>query len=71
MREAAGDAGIAATMVPIPGQPVSKGLTALLHSSTAPYPQHAEHLASFGAQAALVAGSPYYQLLVGLILVGR
>jgi hypothetical protein len=52
MREAAGDAGIAAAMVPIPGQPTSMGLTALLHSSSAPYPQQAEHLASFGAQAA-------------------
>ena len=30
--------------------------------------ERAKHLASFGAQAALVAGSPYYQYLVGRVL---
>jgi len=44
------------------------GLTATAHANAAPWAQRAAHLASFGAQAALVAGSPYYQLLVGTIL---
>jgi hypothetical protein len=43
-------------------------LTATAHANAAPWAQRAAHLASFGAQAALVAGSPYYQLLVGTIL---
>ena len=43
------------------------GLTATAHANAAPWAQRAAHLASFGAQAALVAGSPYYQLLVGTI----
>jgi hypothetical protein len=30
--------------------------------------RYTKELASFGCQAALVAGSPYYQLLVGLLL---
>ena len=43
-------------------------MTATAHANAAPWAQRAAHLASFGAQAALVAGSPYYQLLVGTIL---
>jgi hypothetical protein len=58
---------LAAIVTPIAGQPHGKGLTLLLSSSASPFPERAAHLASFGAQAALVAGSPYYQLLVGLV----
>ena len=46
----------------------SRDLTALVHSANSPFPERALHLKSFGAQAALVAGSPYYQMLVGVIL---
>ena len=42
--------------------------SAILHRRAAPYLGWAAHLASFGGQAAVVAGSPYYKLLVGKIL---
>ena len=44
------------------------GLTALVFPNRSPYRERAEFLASFGAQAALVAGSPYYQTLIGRCL---
>ena len=46
----------------------AEGLTGLLCAAKKPFPARAKELASFGAQAALVAGSPYYQLLVGMLL---
>ena len=52
----------------ISGAALDKGLTATAHAEKSPWKERAAHLASFGAQAALVAGSPYYQLLVGSIL---
>ena len=52
----------------ISGAAMYKGLTATARAEKSPWKERAAHLASFGAQAALVAGSPYYQLLVGSIL---
>lgn len=52
----------------IAGAAMEKGVTATAHAAKSPWRERAAHLASFGAQAALVAGSPYYQLLVGSIL---
>ncbi len=43
-------------------------MTALLHANREPFRAWAKHMASFGAQAALVAGSPFYQLLIGRML---
>ena len=63
-----GERTIGIRCVPIAGMDPAKGLTALVHASKSPFAERAEHLATFGAQAALVAGSPYYQLLVGRIL---
>ena len=63
-----GERTIGIRCVPIAGMDPSKGLTALVHASKSPFAERAKHLATFGAQAALVAGSPYYQLLVGRIL---
>jgi hypothetical protein len=64
----AADGAIGIKAAALTGQPASVGLTALIYAVHAPYPERAQALASFGAQAALVAGSSYYQLLVGLIL---
>jgi hypothetical protein len=44
------------------------GLTAILSAKVEPYRPWAAHLASFGAQAALVAESAYYKLLIGRVL---
>ncbi|KAK9830163.1 hypothetical protein WJX72_010083 [[Myrmecia] bisecta] len=44
------------------------GLTAILYADKEPFASRAKHLASFGAQAGLIAGSAYYQYLVGAIL---
>lgn len=44
------------------------GLTAILSGKAEPYRSWAAHLASFGAQAALIADSPYYKLLIGRVL---
>ena len=45
------------------------GLTAIMHAAApARCRARALALAAFGAQAALVAGSPFYQLLVGRVL---
>lgn len=68
LRECASDTNILAVPAPVPGLPARKGLTAILCADVSPYRERAKHLASFGAQAALVAGSPYYQYLVGRVL---
>jgi hypothetical protein len=44
------------------------GLTALISAKKEPWGTWAKHMASFGAQAGLVAGSPYYALLIGRML---
>lgn len=43
-------------------------MTAILCAKCEPWRSWAAHLVSFGAQAALVAGTPYYKLLVGRML---
>jgi hypothetical protein len=68
LRECASDSKIIAVPAPVPGLTARKGLTAILCADVSPYRERATHLASFGAQAALVAGSPYYQYLVGRVL---
>merc|ERR1712046_95423 len=68
LREAAMDEEIAVAVVKVPGAPETSGLTTILYPRKSPYKERAEHLASFGAQAALVAGSPYYQTLIGRCL---
>lgn len=68
LRECARDARVAVVPAAVPGMPARKGLTAILCADASPFPERAKHLASFGAQAALVAGSPYYQYLVGRVL---
>jgi hypothetical protein len=44
------------------------GLTALVSAKKEPWSAWAKHMAGFGAQAGLVAGSPYYALLIGRML---
>jgi hypothetical protein len=44
------------------------GLTAIITAKAEPFRSWGAHLASFGAQAALVAESPYYKLLIGRVL---
>ena len=68
LRECADDARVAIVPASVPGMPARKGLTAIMSAAESPFLEQAKHLASFGAQAALVAGSPYYQYLVGRIL---
>jgi len=68
LRECADDARVAIVPASVPGMPARKGLTAIISAAESPFLEQAKHLASFGAQAALVAGSPYYQYLVGRIL---
>ena len=68
LRECASDAGVAVIPANVPGLPARKGLTAIVCAGASPFLERAKHLASFGAQAALVAGSPYYQYLVGRVL---
>ena len=68
LRECAGDARVAIVPASVPGMPARKGLTAIMSAAESPFLEQAKHLASFGAQAALVAGSPYYQYLVGRVL---
>ncbi|KAL6762156.1 hypothetical protein V8C86DRAFT_2521612 [Haematococcus lacustris] len=48
--------------------PGGVGLTALLYADKEPWARWAPHLASFGFQANIVAGSPYFKLLTGRIL---
>jgi len=44
------------------------GLSAILSAKREPFRAWAAHLASFGAQAALVADAPYYKVLIGRVL---
>jgi hypothetical protein len=44
------------------------GLTAILCAKAEPWRAWGAHLAGFGAQAALVADSAYYKLLIGRML---
>ena len=44
------------------------GLSAIITAKAEPWRSWGAHLASFGAQAALVADSPYYKLLIGRVL---
>lgn len=68
LRECCLDGKVVVLAAPIAGAPLEKGLTAIIASSESPWMERAILLQSFGAQAALVAGSPYYQTLVGTIL---
>ncbi len=68
LREVIEDEKIEAITTSPPNATEAHGLTALLFPNRSPYRERAEFLASFGAQAALVAGSPYYQTLIGRCL---
>ena len=61
LRECCLDGKVVVLAAPIAGAPLEKGLTAIIASSESPWMERAILLQSFGAQAALVAGSPYYQ----------
>jgi len=65
MARAAASPDLAITMSSIKG---GMGLTALISARKGPWLPWAENMASFGAQAALVAGSPFYQMLIGRML---
>ena len=54
LRECAGDARVAIVPASVPGMPARKGLTAIMSAAESPFLEQAKHLASFGAQAALV-----------------
>ena len=68
LKEMAEDDEVGIVVVAPPGASERTGLTALLFPNKSPYKERAKLLASFGAQAALVAGSPYYQTLIGRCL---
>ncbi len=68
LREVIEDEKIEAITTAPPNATDAHGLTALVFPNRSPYRERAEFLASFGAQAALVAGSPYYQTLIGRCL---
>jgi hypothetical protein len=61
-----GDVGV--RTIAVPGGSEEHGLTALLYPNKSPYKERAKFMASIGVQAALVAGSPYYQTLIGRVL---
>jgi len=63
LRELAGDPDIEVVMSELEGS-----LTAILCCRTEPFLSYARHLAGFGCQAALEAGSPFYRVLVGRLL---
>eukprot|EP00775_Hariotina_reticulata_P012434 gene12434-12571_t len=65
LKRALANRNISIFMSPAPG---GLGLTAILAAKVEPYRPWAAHLASFGAQAALVADSVYYKLLIGRVL---
>ncbi|KAF8064601.1 AOX4 [Scenedesmus sp. PABB004] len=48
--------------------PGGVGLTAILYADREPFASWARHLASFGCQSNVVAGSVYYKLLIGQLL---
>jgi hypothetical protein len=62
LSRALSDPNVCVAMSPAPG---GLGLTAILAARVSPWRDWAAHLAGFGAQAALVADSPYYKLLIG------
>lgn len=68
LREVTEDEKIEVITVSPPNATDALGLTALLYPNRSPYRERAKFLASFGAQAAIVAGSPYYQTLIGRCL---
>jgi len=65
LRRALADPDIAAFVSKAPG---GLGLTLILAARQEPFRQWGAHLAGFGAQAALVAESPYYKMLIGRVL---
>lgn len=68
LKEVTEDDDLAVVVVSPPGATDELGLTALIYPNKSPYKERAKMLASFGAQAAIVAGSPYYQTLIGRCL---
>lgn len=68
LKEISQDDEVGIITVAPPGASEKLGITALLYPRKSPYKERAKLLASFGAQAALVAGSPYYQTLIGRCL---
>jgi hypothetical protein len=68
LKEVTEDEDLAFVVVSPPGATDKLGLTALIYPNRSPYKERAKMLASFGAQAAIVAGSPYYQTLIGRCL---
>ncbi|KAI8468784.1 MAG: hypothetical protein J3K34DRAFT_426216 [Monoraphidium minutum] len=65
LRRALADPDITGLASPAPG---GLGLTLLLAARQEPFRAWAAHLAGFGAQAGVVAESPYYKLLIGRAL---
>jgi hypothetical protein len=65
LARAAANPEIVAHMSRAPG---GLGLSAILSAKREPFRAWAAHLASFGAQAALVADAPYYKVLIGRVL---
>ena len=63
LRELAEDPDVEVVMSELEGS-----LTAILCCRREPWCSYARHLASFGCQAALEAGSPFYRVLVGRLL---
>ena len=63
LRELAEDPDVEVVMSELEGS-----LTAILCCRREPFPSYARHLAGFGCQAALEAGSPFYRVLVGRLL---
>jgi len=68
LREVTEDEKIEVITVSPPNATDALGLTAILYPNRSPHRERAKFLASFGAQAAIVAGSPYYQTLIGRCL---
>ena len=68
LKEITEDDEIGVITVAPPGASEKLGITALLYPRKSPYKERAKLLASFGAQAAIVAGSAYYQTLIGRCL---
>ncbi|KIY94027.1 hypothetical protein MNEG_13934 [Monoraphidium neglectum] len=65
LRRALSDADITGLVSKAPG---GLGLTLILVARQEPFRQWAAHMAGFGAQAGVVAESPYYKMLIGRAL---